>query len=268
MVAVTEIASPVQRLGWLRLNRSTVISMASVLIFFAIWQVAPEWGLVNGTYTSQPTLVFKAAIEVFLTDDFLHHGYVSLAEFTLGFLLAFIVSIPLGMLLGTSQTARHLLDPPLMALYIAPTLVLLPIMIIWLGIGMASKIAVVFLGAIFPIVVNTMAGMREADEALIRMARSFGARRMDIFQRILVPGALPSILIGIRLGIGRGVLGVIVGELYVSQAGIGYQLVTYGSAMRIDRLLVYALVVSVFGYALTSFVRIMEDRVRNWRPQL
>ena len=116
-----------------------------------------------------------------------------------------------------------------MALYIAPTLVLLPIMIVWLGIGMASKVAVVFLGAVFPIVVNTMAGMREADPRLIRAARSFGASQLDIFIRILVPGSLPAILIGIRLAIGRAVLGVVVGELFVSQAGIGYQFTIYGA---------------------------------------
>jgi ABC-type nitrate/sulfonate/bicarbonate transport system permease component len=250
-----------------RPGRRTVISTAAVLLFFVAWQLAPETGLVNGTWTSQPSRVAVAAVEVFLTDNFLYHAQISLTEFVLGFGLALAVSMPLGVLLGVSRTARHLLDPPLMALYIAPTLVLLPIMIIWLGIGMASKVAVVFLGAIFPIIVNTMAGMREADQRLVRMAQSFGARRRDVFLRVLVPGALPSILIGIRLAVGRGVLGVVVGELYVSQAGIGYQLVTYGASMRIDRLLVYALVVSIFGYALTSLVRLLENRVRTWRPE-
>lgn len=252
--------------GW-RPARSTVVSVLSVAVFFLLWQVAPELGWVNGRFTSQPSQVFLAAIDVFLNDDFFYHARVSLAEFFLGFALALGISIPLGVLLGTSRTARYLIDPPLMALYIAPTLVLLPILVIWLGIGMASKVAVVFLGALFPIVVNTMAGMREADPRLIRAARSFGAGRLDVFVRILVPGSLPSILTGVRLAVGRAVLGVVVGELFVSQAGIGHQLNTYGSAMRIDRLLVYALVVSAFGYALTVAVRALETRVRTWRPE-
>ncbi|WEX10783.1 ABC transporter permease [Chelativorans sp. AA-79] len=249
------------------LSRSTTISCLSVLLFFVVWQVAPELGLVNGRFTSQPTKVAVAALEVFASDDFFYHARISLTEFALGFALALVVSVPLGALLGTSKHARYVLDPPLMALYIAPTLVLLPIMVIWLGIGMASKVAVVFLGVIFPIIVNTMAGMREADPRLIRAARSFGASRLDIFTRILVPGSLPSILMGVRLAVGRGVLGVVVGELYVSQAGVGHQLMTYGSSMRIDRLLVYALVISVFGYTLTSLVRLLESRVRNWRTE-
>jgi NitT/TauT family transport system permease protein len=124
----------------------------------------------------------------------------------------------------------------------------------------------VFLGAIFPINVNTKSGMREVDAKLVRVAESFGAGRLDVFVRILIPGALPSILMGLRLAVGRAVLGVVVGELYASEAGIGHQLVTYGSAMRIDRLLVYALVVSFFGYAMTSLVRFLESRVQSWSP--
>ncbi len=263
--AAGTLRRPGARLRW-RPARRTTIATGSVLAFFVAWQLLPALGVVNEAWTSQPSHVAVAAVEVLLTDNFFYHARISLTEFVLGFALALACAVPLGILLGVSRTARHLLDPPLMALYIAPTLVLLPIMIIWLGIGMASKVAVVFLGAIFPVIVNTMAGMREADQRLVRMAEAFCASRTDVFRHVLVPGALPSILIGIRLAVGRGVLGVVVGELYVSQAGIGYQLVTYGSSMRIDRLLVYALVVSFFGYGLTSFVRLFETRVRTWRP--
>jgi NitT/TauT family transport system permease protein len=247
------------------LSRHTTISVLAVLVFLVGWQVVPALGWVNGQFTSQPSAVAVAAIDIVRTDDFFFHAWVSLSEFLVGFALALVVSIPLGVLLGTSRYARYLIDPPLMALYMAPTLILLPILVIWLGIGMASKVAVVFLGAIFPIVVNTMAGMREADPKLVRAAQSFGANKLDVFVRILIPGSLPSIVMGMRLAVGRGVLGVVVGELYASEAGIGHQLVTYGSAMRIDRLLVYALVVSVFGYAVTSLVRAIENRVQSWR---
>ncbi|MFN8723499.1 MAG: ABC transporter permease [Rhodospirillales bacterium] len=259
--------APPPRARWPHPSRSATISIASVAVFFLLWQIAPELGLVNGRFTSQPTLVLKAALEVAVADDFLRHARVSLTAFAVGYGLAMLVSIPLGIVLGTSRIARHMLEPPLMALYIAPTLILLPVMIVWLGIGIASKIAVAFLGAVFPIIVNTMAGMREADHKLVRMARSFGASRFDVFTRILVPGALPSIVVGLRLAIGRAVLGVIVGELYVSQAGLGFQLTTYGAAMRIDRLLVYAIAVSIFGYTMTALVRAIEARLQRWRPE-
>jgi ABC-type nitrate/sulfonate/bicarbonate transport system permease component len=154
-----------------------------------------------------------------------------------------------------------------MALYTAPRLTLLPILIVWLGIGIVSKIAVVFLGAVFPIIVNTIAGVREADPRLIQAARAFGANRLDVFIKVLVPGALPAILLGIRLGIGRGVLSVVVGEMFVSEAGIGHQIMTYGETMQVNRLLVYAFAITLFGCALTLAVRLLEDRVRSWRPQ-
>jgi NitT/TauT family transport system permease protein len=269
-MALTLVAGQGPRKPWfrtVRLPRSTLIGMLAVAAFLVLWQIAPQLGWVNGRFTSQPSKVLTAAVEVFRDDNFFFHAGISLTEFSLGFALAIAVSIPLGILLGTSRLARHLIDPPMMALYIAPTLVLLPIMIIWLGIGMASKVAVVFLGAVFPIIVNTMAGMREADPRLIRAARSFGAGKLDVFMRILVPGSLPSILTGMRLAVGRAVLGVVVGELFVSQAGIGHQLTTYGQSMRVDRLLVYALVVSAFGYTLTVLVRLLEIRVRSWRPE-
>ena len=265
-VAVTNTRTPARRppLLW-PLSRRATISTLSVLAFFAAWQLVPALGLVNVQFTSQPTSVIVALIDVIRNDNFLYNARISLIEFGLGFALAIVVSIPLGVLLGTSRYARYVLDPPLMALYMAPTLILLPIMVIWLGIGIASKVAVVFLGAIFPIIVNTMAGMREADEKLIQAARCFGANKFDVFIRILIPGSLPAILMGMRLAVGRAVLGVVVGELYASQAGIGHQLIAYGAAMRIDRLLVYALIISAFGYAMTSLVRLLETRVQRWR---
>lgn len=249
------------------LRRSATISLLSVALFFVLWQVAPAMGWVNGRFTSQPSIVLAAALNEIPTAAFWGHASISLIEFFLGFALSIGLSLPLAALMVSSRTARYLIDPLLMALYIAPSLILLPILVLWLGIGMASKVAVVFLGAFFPIVVNTMAGMREVDTKLVVMANAFGAGTGRVFWSILVPSALPSMLTGVRLGVGRGVLGVVVGELYAAQAGIGYQLATYGASMRIDLLLVYALVVSVFGYTLTELVRTLEDRVGTWRPQ-
>jgi ABC-type nitrate/sulfonate/bicarbonate transport system permease component len=243
------------------------VSTLAVLAFLVSWQVAAGWGWVNARYTSEPSQVFWTALDIVRHDDFFHHARVSLSEFAAGFTVALGVGLPLGLVLGSSRRVRLFAEPPLMALYTAPRLTLLPILIVWLGIGMASKIAVVFLGAVFPIMVNTIAGVREADPRLIQAARAFGANRLDIFLKILVPGALPAILLGVRLGIGRGVLSVVVAEMFASQAGIGYQIMSYGQAMQVDDLLVYAFAISLFGYALTLLVHLAEDRVRSWRPE-
>jgi NitT/TauT family transport system permease protein len=246
--------------------RDAGVSTLAVVAFLLLWEAAASWDWINIRYSSKPSAVWSAAIQVWRTDDFLLHAGVSFAAFASGFAMALAVGVPLGLYLGVSRRARLFLEPPLMALYTAPRLALLPILIVWLGIGLASKVAIVFLGAVFPILVNTLAGVRSSDNRLIVAARAFGATKTDIFLKILVPGCLPAILMGVRLGVGRGVLSVVVGEMFVSQAGIGYQIMTYGQGMRFDRLLVYAFAISLFGYALTVSVRMMENRFRNWRP--
>jgi NitT/TauT family transport system permease protein len=148
-----------------------------------------------------------------------------------------------------------------MALYATPQLALLPILVLWLGIGMGSKIAVVFIGAVIPIVVNSMAGVRQVERPLVLAARSFCASRRDVFIKVILPASLPAVMIGVRLGLSRAVLGVVVAEMYVSQDGVGNQIMRLGSAFRVDHLLVYVLLVSAFGLGLTTAARKLEERV-------
>jgi NitT/TauT family transport system permease protein len=251
---------------WRKRHHRLIVSTLAVLAFLLLWEVAVMQSWINGRFTSQPTQIYRAALVIIAEDNFAWHCGVSFVSFGIGFLMALAVSFPLGLYLGVSRWGRLFLEPPLMALYTAPRIVLLPILIVWLGIGLPSKIAIVFLGAVFPIMVNTMAGVRGADHRLATAARAFGATPMDIFVKVLVPGSLPAILMGVRLGVGRGVLSVVVGEMFVSEAGIGHQIMTYGQAMQFNKLLVYAFTISLFGYGLTVAVRMLEDRIRNWRP--
>jgi sulfonate transport system permease protein len=244
-----------------------LVSTIAVVLFLVAWELLPAYGLIDIRYTSQPSSVFKTAVNVLFHDNLGHHAYVSFMEFIIGFVLAVAIGIPAGILFGTVKILRQFMDPPLMALNMMPRLALLPILAVGLGIGISSKIAVVFLGAVMPIIVNTMAGVRETDARLILAARSFGATRLDIFLNILLPSSLPAVIMGVRLGIGRGILGVVVGEMYVAEAGIGFQIVTYGSSMRVDYLLVYTLLIAGFGYLLTSAARTLENRLSTWRPQ-
>lgn len=248
-------------------NRRTIVSSLSVIAFLLAWQILPSLGVVDIRLTSTPLRVLATSWEVFTGDEFANDLMVSSIAFFTGMALAIAVGIPLGLMLATSKTLRLFIDPPLMAIYATPRLALLPIIVVWLGIGLASKIAVVFLGAVFYVLINTMAGVTDTDQRLVRAAKSFGATRLDIFTRIILPSALPAVMIGIRLGIGRGVLGVIVGEMFSSEAGLGNKIMTYGEAVRIDHLLVYTLFVSFAGYMMTTGARMLEERLRSWRPQ-
>ncbi len=237
------------------------VSTVAVAVVLLAWELGPRLRLVDPFFTSQPSRVLAAGVDVIRGGTLWHDAAVSLSEFAVGFALALVVGVPMGLMLGTFPTLRDLLDPPLMAIYATPQLALLPIFVLWLGIGMASKIAVVFIGASIPIIVNSMAGVRQVERPLVLAARSFCATRRDVFVKVILPASLPAVMIGIRLGLSRAVLGVVVAEMYVSQEGVGNQIMRLGSAFRVDRLLVYVLLVSAFGLGATTLARKLEERV-------
>ena len=238
-----------------------VVSTLAVLVFLAIWETAPRAGIVDATFTSQPSRVIAASLEIVPSGDFLHDVSVSLSEFAIGFALAVGIGVPLGLLLGRFPVLRYLLDPPIMAIYATPHLALLPIFIVWLGIGMQSKIAVAFVGGVIPILVNSMAGVRGVERSWVTAARSFCAREWDVFVKVILPASLPGVVMGIRLGVSRAVLGVVVAEMYQSQAGVGNKIMLYGSEFRTDYLLFNVLLVSVFGFTATWAVRALEEKL-------
>jgi ABC-type nitrate/sulfonate/bicarbonate transport system permease component len=242
-------------------NYRRLVSTVAVLVLLAAWEVAPRAGLIDSAYTSQPSRVVAAGLQIVRNSAFLHDASVSLSEFAVGFAIAIAIGVPLGLLLGTSSVLRYLLDPPIMAIYATPHLALLPILVVWLGIGMQSKIAVVFVGGVIPILVNSMAGVREVERSWIAAARSFGASRWDLLAKVRLPASLPAVIMGIRLGLSRAVLGVVVAEMFQSQAGIGNEIMRYGSEFRTDYLLFYVLLVSLFGFAATWGVRVLEERL-------
>jgi ABC-type nitrate/sulfonate/bicarbonate transport system permease component len=238
-----------------------LVSTLAVTTFLVAWEIAPRLRLVDPFFTSQPSQVLAAGADIIRSGSLAHDAAVSLSEFAVGFALALAVGVPLGLMLGTFPTLRHLVDPPLMALYATPQLALLPIFVLWLGIGMSSKIAVVFIGACLPIIINSMAGVRQVERPLVLAARSFCASKRDLFVKVILPASLPAVVIGIRLGLSRAVLGVVVAEMYVSQGGVGNQIMRLGSAFRVDHLLVYVLLVSLFGLGATTAARKLEERM-------
>ena len=242
-------------------NYRTLVSTITVMAFLAVWEFAPRAGIVDATFTSQPTRVVAAGFEIIRTAGFLHDVSVSLSEFALGFTLAIAVGVPLGLVLGRFPVLRYVLAPPIMAIYATPHLALLPIIVVWLGIGMQSKIAVAFVGGVIPILVNSMAGVRGVERSWVTAARSFCAREWDVFVKVILPASLPGVIMGIRLGVSRAVLGVVVAEMYQSQAGVGNKIMLYGSEFRTDYLLFNVLLVSVFGFTATWAFRALEEKL-------
>src|SRR5207249_6482818 len=146
--------------------------------------------------------------------------------------------------------------------------VFIPLFIIWFGIDWQSKVAVIFLGALFPIIINTMSGVRNTDAALLRVARSFGASEALIFQRVVLPGAVPFILAGFRLGVGHALTGVVVGELIAAKHGVGQLIAISGQTFQTPKMLAAVILIAGTGMILTTIIQRVENRFQSWRPQI
>lgn len=247
-------------------RRNLLLSAFSIVAFLTLWELLPALGLVKPLFSSSPSRIAAAFVEL-AQGRLWHDLWVSGVEFALGLALAIVVGIPAGVLLGWSSRLNAIFGPYVAALYAVPRVALMPLLILWLGIGIYSKVAVVFLGAVFPILVNTMSGVRVLDEALVRCARSFGASDRQILTTIALPSAVPFILAGLRLGVGRGLVGVVVGELIAAQAGLGHMMSIAGATFQTDKVFVGVVILALFGWGLTALLEALERRFDSWRPQ-
>lgn len=239
----------------------------AVILFLALWEWAGTSGAINPLFTSSPSRVVKAFGGLIAAGELGHDIVISGEEFLIGFVLAIVIGIPFGILMGWYRPLEAVLDPFVNFFYATPRVALLPLMIIWLGIGINSKIAIVYLGAIFAILINTITGMKALDASLIKAARSFGATDMQIFKTIALPGSVPFILGGIRLGLGHALVGVVVGELYAATAGVGYLIAVAGNTFQTDKVFVGVVIIAAAGMACTAGFKRIEDHFESWRPQ-
>ncbi|MBI4322520.1 MAG: ABC transporter permease [Chloroflexi bacterium] len=246
-------------------HRSKFRAVISIIAVSLLWEVVARY-IVNSALILVPlTSIWSAFVKLLMTGELQKHVWVSFQEFGLGFTLAAVAGIVLGILMATSDVVRDYLDPWVSALYATPTIALAPLFILWFGIDIASKIAVIFLAAVFPILINTYAGIQATDNTLIEAARSFGASRMQIFTKILVPSALPFIIAGLRLGVGRGLVGVVVGELFGARAGLGFLITVSGQVFDTAGLFVGVLFLAIAGVIAVEGLKRVEHHMAPWR---
>lgn len=246
---------------------NALVGSVAVMLFLALWEWAGTSGVVNPLFSSAPTRIATAFGALVANGELAHDCVVSGLEFLYGFALAIIVGIPFGILMGWYRPLEAVLDPFVNFFYATPRVALLPLMIIWLGIGINSKIAIVYLGAIFAILINTITGMKTIDETLLKAARSFGASDMQIFKTVAIPGSVPFILGGIRLGLGHALVGIVVGELYAATAGVGYLIAVAGNTFQTDKVFVGIVIIAGAGMVLTAIFKRIEDHYQSWRPE-
>ncbi|HWF95227.1 MAG TPA: ABC transporter permease [Xanthobacteraceae bacterium] len=256
---------PPARAPWLTRERWTAIRrpLTTLVVAMAAWEYLGRDA--NRLFFAPPSEVVLAAVRLWETGELQHHIWVSFSELIYGVLLAIAIGTALGVIVGISQRVRDYTEIYITALYATPLVAVTPLLILWLGIGIGSKIAVVFLTAVFPILINTISGVRATEALLIEVAQSFCATRHQIIMKVTLPSALPYILTGIRLGIGRGIVGVVVGELFGSQAGLGFLIYTSGQTFDVPSLFVGIVTLAVAGVGLTFAAELVERHALRWR---
>jgi ABC-type nitrate/sulfonate/bicarbonate transport system permease component len=250
-------------------HEKKILGTISVAVFLTIWELVGnvfQW--INPMFMSAPSLIFKAGYEMFRSGEIYHDLYVSGVEFLGGYFLAAAVGIPFGIMTGWYKRMSYICDPFVNALNATPRVALLPLVIIWLGIGILSKVGIIFLGAVFSILINTRDGVKTTPVNLLNAARSFGASEWMVFKTVVVPSTIPFILTGLRLAVGRALVGVLVGELYAATAGIGFMITVAGATFQTDKVFVGVGIFALSGMIGMELLTKLERRFDKWRPQV
>jgi len=246
-----------------------ILGTASVIVFLTVWEmIGGVLQLINPMFMSAPSLIGKAAYQLVSSGEIWNDLRVSGIEFFWGYLLSVLFAIPFGIAVGWYKRMSYIFDPFINAMNATPRVALLPLVIIWLGIGILSKVGIIFLGAVFPILINTRDGVKTTPYNLLNAAKSFGASEWQIFKSVVLPSTVPFILTGLRLGVGRALIGVMVGELYAATAGIGFMITVAGATFQTDKVFVGVLVFAITGMVAMELLTKLESRFDKWRPKV
>lgn len=258
-----------RRFSWLQaFDEQQILVAGSVVFVLVLWEVASQQGWIRDLFFSRPSAIFLAAVREVQKLDFWVDVRVSLTEFVAGFSLAIALGIPTGLILGWFRRLSYFWNPWLSFMYATPRITYIPLIIIWFGLGIASKIALVFAGPFFTIVIGTLEGVRTVPPQYLDVARSFGAGNWHFFKTILFPSTLPFILAAMRLAVGIGIVAIVLGEMYASQVGIGNMLMTAANNLQADRVLFAVLIFTMMGVGLSKILLSIERRVADWKPEL
>jgi ABC-type nitrate/sulfonate/bicarbonate transport system permease component len=250
-------------------HEKKILGAASVATFLILWElVGNTFQLINPMFMSAPSLIWKAAVQLFGSGEIYNDLYVSGVELFWGYALSVLVAIPFGIMVGWYKKMSYIFDPFINAMNATPRVALLPLVIIWLGIGILSKVGIIFLGAVFPIMINTRDGVKTTPYNLLTAARSFGASEWLLFKSVVLPSTIPFILSGLRLGLGRAIVGVMVGELYAATAGIGFMITVAGATFQTDKVFVGVLIFALTGMIGMELLTRVEGRFSKWRPKV
>jgi len=247
------------------LTQPKVLSGLSVVAGLVLWELGGRFLAPNSFFLATPLQALDAARQLYSAGELQNHIWVSFQEFILGYLIAAVSGVAIGLFITTSRITSSIVNPWIDGLYATPIIAIAPLVILWFGIGIWSKVFVVFSVVVFPVIINTEAGIRNTDRTLIEAVRSFGATRTQIFFKVSLPSSLSYILAGLRIGIGRGLIGVVVGEMFGARAGLGFLILQSAEVFNMPRLFAGVLLLAVAGIAMTAAFHALERFLVPWR---
>jgi len=240
------------------------VSFLSIVGGLLIWEAISRFGVDNSLFLASPSQIIYAIWKLAVAGDLWRHIEVSGIEFIIGYVIASFLGIAIGLLMAESDRAKNILQPWISGFYATPTIALAPLFLLWLGIGIWSKVLVVITLVVFTVIINTEAGLRTTSPRLIEMLKSFGASRPQIFRKLSLPSAAPFVLAGLKLGIGRGLIGVVVAELFGSRAGLGQLISQSADSFNMPNLFAAVVVLASAGIAMTAGFSWLERRLVPW----
>jgi sulfonate transport system permease protein len=243
-------------------DRKALFRYGFVALILIIWEITGPF--VNPIFFSYPSKIAIAFYELTVSGELPYYLAQSLEVMFYGLFFAIVVGIPLAVLMARVRWLDWALDLPINAFYATPLVALVPLLVLWFGIYLKAKIIVVFLFAVFPILINTYQGVRECDKNMIEVARSFRSNEWRMWQDVLLPFAVPYIAAGVRLAIGRGLVGMIIAEFYTTISGLGFMITRYANVFEMDKTFVPVIVLMILGVSLTAALKWIERRLAPW----
>ena len=243
--------------------KPNTLRLLSVVTLALLWEIAGRTG--NTRLLPPLSIVVVAWFELLVSGQLVRALSISLQAMALGYVLSVLFGVPLGLLMGRYRRLESFLDIYMTALLTVPMISFIPFLVIAFGLGLHSRVWIVFLFAFVIIAINTTAGVRNVDATLTEMARSFGARESDLFLKVIVPAALPMIMAGLRLGMGRAVLGMVTSELILAVVGFGAMLMTFSASYNSPALFATILTIVLLAVALLALIQYLDRRLMPWR---
>jgi NitT/TauT family transport system permease protein len=238
------------------------IRLVSLAVVLGLWQVFGA--RVDPVLFTTPWAIAKAAVVMIGSGELWNYLWPSLVVLALGLTLAAIIGIAMGLLLARFWVLDVALGVYITFLYSTPTVALVPLIVLWAGFETTAKVIILFLFAFFPMVINTYQGVKNVDPRLIEVGRAFRCSERQLWINIVLPGALPFIVTGLRLAVGRGLIGMVLADLYTAISGIGYLIVRTASTYQVDKMFVPIVTLGVLGVTLTALLRLLEIKVAPW----